>query len=155
MNATTETMSDLRAARERLEAIPSIPLGHLPSPIDELPRLRDAIGIKARLFAKRDDTIPFGFGGNKVRKLTLVAAEAIANGADTLITCGGVQSNHCRATAAVAAHLGLACHIVANGAKPERLTGNAFLIAMYGAQVTYVASREERAPAMDQVARTF
>ena len=153
MNATTETMGDLRPAREQLEAIPSLPLGHLPSPIDELPRLRDAIGIKARLFAKRDDTIPFGFGGNKVRKLTLVAAEAIANGADALITCGGVQSNHCRATAAVAAHLGLACHIVANGAKPERLTGNAFLIAMYGAQVTYVASREERAPAMDQVAQ--
>src|SRR5262245_39549280 len=116
-------MTGLSAARERLEAIPSISLGHFPSPVDELARLRDAIGMKARLFAKRDDQIPFGFGGNKVRKLTLVAAEAIANGHDSFITCGGVQSNHCRATAAVAAQLGLACHVVANGTKPERLGG--------------------------------
>lgn len=148
-------MTDLRAARERVESIASVQLGHFPSPIDELTRLRDAMGMKARLFAKRDDQIPFGFGGNKVRKLTLVAAEAIANGADSLITCGGVQSNHCRATAAVAAQLGLACHIVANGTKPERPGGNALLMAMYGAQFTYVASREERAPMMNQLAASL
>lgn len=145
-------MTDLRSARERLEALPSLQLGHLPSPIDELARLRDVIGMKARLLAKRDDAIPFGFGGNKVRKLTLVAADALQKGADALITCGGVQSNHCRATAAVAAQLGLACHIVANGTKPERPSGNAFLIATYGAQLTYVASRQERAPMMNQIA---
>ena len=145
-------MTDFRSARQRLEAIPSVQLGQLPSPIDEWSRLRDAIGMKARLLAKRDDAIPFGFGGNKVRKLTLVAAKAVADGADTLITCGGVQSNHCRATAAAAAHLGLGCHIVANGTKPERVTGNALLIAMYGAHVTYVGSREERAPGMERVA---
>jgi len=145
-------MTDLRAARERLESLSSLPLGHLPSPIDELPRLRDVIGLRARLLAKRDDAIPFGFGGNKVRKLTLVGAEAIATGADTLITCGGVQSNHCRATAAVAAQLGLACHIVVNGSRPERPTGNAFLVSTYGAQLTHVSSREERAPMMNQVA---
>jgi 1-aminocyclopropane-1-carboxylate deaminase/D-cysteine desulfhydrase-like pyridoxal-dependent ACC family enzyme len=120
--------------------------------VDELQRLRDVLGMKASLLAKRDDTIPFGFGGNKVRKLTLVAADALAKGADTLITCGGVQSNHCRATAAVAAQLGLACHIVANGTQPDRPTGNALLVSMYGAQVTFVNSREERAPTMDQVA---
>src|SRR6185503_555446 len=102
--------------------------------------------------AKRDDAIPFGFGGNKVRKLTLVAADALQRGADALITCGGVQSNHCRATAAVAAQLGLACHVVANGSAPERPAGNAFLIATYGAQLTYVASRAERAPMMNQIA---
>ena len=145
-------MTDLRAARQRLEALPSLQLGHLPSPIDELSRLRDVIGMKARLLAKRDDAIPFGFGGNKVRKLTLVAADALEKGADALITCGGVQSNHCRATAAVAAQLGLACHIVANGSRPERPSGNAFLIATYGAQLTYVASRAERAPMMNQIA---
>lgn len=148
-------MTDLRAARERLEAIPSISLGHFPSPIDELARLRDAIGMKARLLAKRDDQIPFGFGGNKVRKLTLVAADAIADGANALITCGGIQSNHCRATAAVAAQLGVACHIVANGAKPERATGNALLMSMYGAQFTYVGSRAERAPMMNQIAASL
>lgn len=143
---------DLSAAREKLNSLPSVAIGHLPSPVDELTRLRGAIGLKARLLAKRDDQIPFGFGGNKVRKLTLVAAEAIASGADTLITCGGVQSNHCRATAAVAAQLGLACHLVVNGTKPERPAGNAALVAMYGANMTYVATREERAPTMSRVA---
>src|SRR6185503_13777141 len=102
--------------------------------------------------AKRDDAIPVGFGGNEVRKLTLVAAEALGKGADALSTCGGVQSNHCRATAAVATQLGLACHVVANGTQPERPTGNAFLIAAYGAQLTYVSSRAERAPMMNQIA---
>lgn len=145
-------MTDLRVARERLEGLPSVQLGHLPTPVDELPRLRDAIGMKARLFAKRDDAIPFGFGGNKVRKLTLVAAKALADGADTLITCGGVQSNHCRATAAAAARLGLTCHIVANGTRPDRPTGNALLVSMYGAEVTYVESRQERAPEMERIA---
>ena len=145
-------MTDLTAAREKLESLPSVQLGHFPSPIDELARLRDAIGMKARLLAKRDDQIPFGFGGNKVRKLTLVAADAIASGADTLITCGGVQSNHCRATAATAAQLGLACHLVVNGTKPERPVGNAALVSLYGAHLTYVATREERAPTMNRVA---
>jgi 1-aminocyclopropane-1-carboxylate deaminase/D-cysteine desulfhydrase-like pyridoxal-dependent ACC family enzyme len=145
-------MTDLTAARERIQSLPTLALGHLPSPIDELARLRDAIGIQPRLLAKRDDQIPFGFGGNKVRKLTLVAAEALDSGADALITCGGVQSNHCRATAAVAARLGLACHLVVNGTRPELPTGNASLVSMYGANITYVASREERAPTMNRVA---
>lgn len=145
-------MSTLDAARKRLESIPSVSLGHLPTPIDELARLREAIGLKARLLAKRDDAMSFGFGGNKIRKLTLVAAQAVADGADTLITCGGVQSNHCRATAAAAAKLGLACRIVANGARPERSTGNALLVALYGAEVTYVESRQERAPTMERLA---
>src|SRR5678815_424497 len=98
-------MSSLSSARERLLALPHVMLGQLPTPIDEAPRLRDAIGMGARLVIKRDDALPFGFGGNKVRKLGFVAAEAIAQGADTLITCGGVQSNHARATAAAAAKL--------------------------------------------------
>jgi len=145
-------MTDLRTARNWMESLRAVELGHLPSPVDDLPRLRDAIGMKARLLAKRDDAISLGFGGNKVRKLTLVAAEAIADGVDTLITCGGVQSNHCRATAAAAAKLGLACHIVANGSKPDQPTGNALLVSMYGAHVTYVSSRAERAPMMERVA---
>src|SRR6187401_1160072 len=145
-------VTDLQPARDRLESLPAVQLGHLPSPLDELKRLRNAIGLEARLVAKRDDAIPFGFGGNKVRKLTLVAARALDNGADSLITCGGVQSNHCRATAATAAAMGLECHIVANGTKPDRPTGNALLVSLYGAHVTYVPSRPERAPMMDHVA---
>jgi L-cysteate sulfo-lyase len=144
--------SSLSSARERLEALDAVSLGELPTPIDEALRLRDAIGMGARLLIKRDDALPFGFGGNKVRKLTLVAAEALASGADTLITCGGVQSNHARATAAAAAKLGLRCHIVANGARPERFAGNALLNQLLGAEVTYVATREERNPAMAAIA---
>lgn len=142
----------MKAARERLEAIPSVRLGQLPTPIDDATRLRDAIGMGARLLIKRDDALPFGFGGNKVRKLTLVGADAIASGATALVTCGGIQSNHCRATASAAARLGLACHIVANGVRPEHPTGNALLLQHLGARITYVGSRDERNPGMQRVA---
>ncbi|MCC6317110.1 MAG: pyridoxal-phosphate dependent enzyme [Gemmatimonadaceae bacterium] len=142
----------LATARDRLLTLPSVELGALPTPIDFAWRLRDAIGMGARLVVKRDDALPFGFGGNKVRKLTLVAAEAQAQGCDTLITCGGVQSNHARATAATAAKLGMACHIVANGSAPERLTGNALINALLGAHVTYVAQRTDRNPGMEAIA---
>lgn len=142
-------MNTLSAARDRLLALPHIALGALPTPIDEAPRLAQAVGMGARLVIKRDDALPFGFGGNKVRKLGLVAAQARDDGVDTLITCGGVQSNHCRATAAAAARLGMDCHIVANGAAPERPTGNALLDQLLGATVHYVADRAARAPAME------
>lgn len=138
----------LRRARE----VPAVSLATLPSPIEELVRLRAALGGGPRLIAKRDDAIPFGFGGNKVRKLAIVAAKAVADGADSLITIGGIQSNHARATAATAAKLGLRCHLIANGAKPERPTGNALLDALLGAEIEYVASRAERVPAMERKA---
>jgi 1-aminocyclopropane-1-carboxylate deaminase/D-cysteine desulfhydrase-like pyridoxal-dependent ACC family enzyme len=142
----------LSTARERLLALSSVDLGVLPTPIDFAWRLRDAIGMGGRLVVKRDDALSFGFGGNKVRKLTLVAAEARDQGCDTLITCGGVQSNHCRATAAAAAKLGMRCHIVANGSPPEHPTGNARLIQLLGAEVTFVSERGDRAPAMERLA---
>ncbi len=123
---------------------PSIELLHAPTALEEMPRLREAIGGGPRLFVKRDDVIPFGFGGNKVRKLQFVAAEAVARGADTLVTVGGIQSNHARATAAVAALLGLRCVIIANGTKPSRATANALLDELLGADVEYIPSRAER-----------
>jgi L-cysteate sulfo-lyase len=140
------------AAVERLASLPRVPLSSAPTPIEEMPRLGDALGSRATLLVKRDDAIPFGFGGNKVRKLQLVAAEAKARGADTLITCGGIQSNHARATAAVAARLGMACVLVANGKPQATPTANALLDRLLGAEVRYVASREGRAPAMDAAA---
>ena len=143
------------AARDRLLSLPSVELGTLPTSIDFAWRLRDAIGMGARLVVKRDDAIPFGFGGNKVRKLTLVAAEARDQGCDTLITCGGVQSNHARATAAAAARMGMACHIVANGKKPEKFTGNALLNTYLGAHVSYVAERTDRIPGMEAIAASL
>jgi 1-aminocyclopropane-1-carboxylate deaminase/D-cysteine desulfhydrase-like pyridoxal-dependent ACC family enzyme len=141
-----------RSALRRLDTLPRLPLAFAPTPIDDLGRLRAALGCGATLLAKRDDAIPFGFGGNKIRKLQLVAAQAIAEGADTLITTGGIQSNHARATASVAARMGLGCVLVANGTPPVRPTANALLARLLGAEVRYVGSREARAPAMDAAA---
>jgi 1-aminocyclopropane-1-carboxylate deaminase/D-cysteine desulfhydrase-like pyridoxal-dependent ACC family enzyme len=115
-------------------------------------RLRAALGARPRLLVKRDDAISVGFGGNKIRKLRLVAAQALALGADTLVTTGGVQSNHCRATAAVAAKLGLRCVIVANGDPQPRPTANALLDQLLGAELEYVGTREERAPRLQAAA---
>jgi D-cysteine desulfhydrase family pyridoxal phosphate-dependent enzyme len=136
----------------RLDALPAIALAAGPTPVDEMPRLAAALGRGPRLLVKRDDAIAFAFGGNKVRKLQLVAAEALRQGADVLITSGGVQSNHARVTAAAAAKLGLRCVLVANGAPPDRPTANALLDRLLGADVRYVATRDGRAPAMEQAA---
>ena len=131
----------VESAVRRLSAIPKLALLSAPTPIEEMSRLRDALGGGPRLFVKRDDAIPFGFGGNKVRKLEFVGAEALAAGADTLVTVGGVQSNHARATAAVAAKLGLHCSLIINGRAPERPTANALLDALLGAEIEYIPSR--------------
>ena len=142
------TPLDASEALRRASDVPTLALGELPSPLEEAHRLRAALGGGARIFVKRDDAIPLGFGGNKVRKLSVVVAQALADKVDTLITVGGVQSNHARATAATAAKLGLRCHLIANGAKPEKPTANALLDVLLGAEVEYVAARTDRTPAM-------
>jgi D-cysteine desulfhydrase family pyridoxal phosphate-dependent enzyme len=139
---------ELRAALARL---PTLPLVGAPTPLEPLTRLAARLG-GPRLFIKRDDAIPFGFGGNKVRKLALIAARAIAENADTLITAGGVQSNHARATAAAAARLGMRAVLVANGTPPARKTANALLDELLGADVIYVESRDARMLKMQEVA---
>ena len=125
--------------------VPVLPLAGYPTPVEELSRLRAALDVAPRLLVKRDDAISFAFGGNKVRKLEVVAADACARGADTLVTSGGLQSNHARATAAAAAKLGLDCVLVLNGAPPERLTGNTRLDELLGAEIVFVDSRDARA----------
>jgi 1-aminocyclopropane-1-carboxylate deaminase/D-cysteine desulfhydrase-like pyridoxal-dependent ACC family enzyme len=142
----------LTAARAALDALPSTRLGHYPTPLEELPRLRAALGARPQLLIKRDDAIPFGGGGNKVRKLQMVARRALAEGADTLLTVGAVQSNHARATAAAAVKVGMRCVLVLNGPPPDPPRGNALLDALFGAEVEYVATREERPPAMQAAA---
>lgn len=135
-----------------LARVPSIAFAPLPTPLEPLARLAEVVGGGPRLFVKRDDAIAFGFGGNKVRKLAFVAARALADGADTFITAGGVQSNHARATAAAAAKLGRRAVLVANGSPQPKPTGNALLDALLGAEVVYVDSREARLPKMREIA---
>jgi L-cysteate sulfo-lyase len=137
---------------DRLASLPSVPFAAHPTPVESLDRLRGALGVTPRLLVKRDDAIGFAFGGNKVRKMRLVAADAQQAGADTLITAGGVQSNHARVTAAAAAKLGMRAILVANGKRPRRPTGNALLDTLLGADVRYVGSRDERASTMQAAA---
>jgi len=137
---------------ERLLALPRALLVGAPTPVQRLERFERAVDSRCAIFMKRDDAIPFGFGGNKIRKLEFVLGAALREGHDTVITCGGVQSNHCRATAAAAARLGLRCHLVLSGARPEALTGNTRLDELFGASLHFVAGRADRAPAMESLA---
>lgn len=144
----------MATALASLRSLASEPLARHPTPIDRLDRLRSHLGPDAPLLLmKRDDLLSFGMGGNKVRKLQTVLAQARAAGADTLITCGGVQSNHCRVTAAAGAALGLPVILVVNGAAQEVPTGNARLDRLFGADVRHVDSREARATTMAELAR--
>src|SRR5215813_13839427 len=128
-----------------------IPLFTGPTPVEEMSRLRAELGVLPTLLVKRDDAISFGFGGNKVRKLEYSLAQAQAFGADTLVTLGGVQSNHARATAAAAAKLGMRCVLILNGTPQEHPTANAILDKLLGAEIEYIPSRNERAEATERV----
>src|SRR5262249_14278514 len=110
--------------RQALSAIPTLMLAPLPTPVAAMSRLSSVLGGGPRLLVKRDDTIGFAFGGNKVRKLALLGAQAQAEGADTLITAGGIQSNHARVTAATAVMLGMRAVLVVNGKPPDRASAN-------------------------------
>ena len=116
--------------------IPRLRFAHLPTPVEAMPRLSATLG-GPRLLVKRDDLTGLALGGNKTRKLEFLLAEAQANGARTLITAGAVQSNHCRQTAAAAAHFGLDCILVLAGAPPVRPSGNLLLDQFFGAQVLW------------------
>jgi D-cysteine desulfhydrase family pyridoxal phosphate-dependent enzyme len=134
-----------------LDKIARLDLGFCPTPIDEMPRLREALGGGPRLFIKHDDYTGLGFGGNKVRKLEYELAEARAQNADVVFTTGGVRSNHARVTAAACARLGLKCHLILNGA-PSSHPASLFLDELYGATVQFVARREERTPELQRIA---
>ncbi len=116
----------------------TVPLSHWPTPLDRAPRLAAALGLRADdLAVKRDDLTDLG-GGNKVRKLEHLAAEALAAGATVLVTSGGVQSNHARMTAAAAARLGLRAVLVLGGSPSAGRPGNLALEAALGARVVVV-----------------
>ncbi len=105
------------------------PLAKLPTPLLDLARLSTVLG-SPRLLIKRDDLGGFALGGSKVRKLEFFLADARTAGADVLITCGGVQSNHCRVTAAAAARASMRCVLVLSGATPTPLGAYAYVEAV-------------------------
>ena len=116
---------------------------HLPTPIETLARLSDALG-GPRLLIKRDDQTGLAFGGNKTRKLEFLVAEARDHGAKSLISGGALQSNHCRQTAAAAARFGFKCTLVLTGEKPQIPSANLLLDELFGAEIVHVADRKDR-----------
>ncbi len=127
-----------------MKSLPRIEIAHLPTPVEELPRLSAHLG-GPRLLIKRDDQTGLAFGGNKTRKLEYLLAEAQSLGAKTVITGGAIQSNHSRQTAAAAARLGLDCILVLGGDKPSEPSGNLLLDLLFGAEIVYapMSARDE------------
>lgn len=120
---------------------PKLGLAMTPTPLEPLDRLSEQVG-GPRIWVKRDDMTGSAISGNKVRKLEFVLAEALAGGADTLITCGGLQSNHCRATALLGARLGLKVHLILRGELEGLADGNLFLNQLAGAEISAYPRRE-------------
>lgn len=110
-------------------------LAQLPTPIEHAARMSEALGVN--LFVKRDDLTGSVLSGNKVRKLEFALAEAVRQKADVVITAGGIQSNHCRATAIACARLGLECHLILRGTPPRSPEGNVLLDLMAGARFSF------------------
>jgi D-cysteine desulfhydrase family pyridoxal phosphate-dependent enzyme len=124
---------------------------HLPTPVEEMPRLSAALR-GPRLLVKRDDQTGLAFGGNKTRKLEYLLAEAQGQGAETLISAGAVQSNHCRQTVAAAAKFGMDCILVLFGDPPDPPDGNHLLHYLLGAEIVRT-SRETIESKLDEVFR--
>ncbi len=123
---------------QHLTRFPRLELIGAPTPLEYLPRLSDHLGRE--IFIKRDDTTPMAMGGNKLRKLEFLAADALREGADTLVTAGAIQSNHVRQTAAVAAKLGLHCvalleNPINTRAENYLTNGNRLLLDLFNVQV--------------------
>lgn len=117
-------------------------LGFFPTPLIELSRLSKALDGPT-IFMKRDDNTGLALGGNKTRKLEFIMGDALAQGADCVITAGAAQSNHCRQTAAAAASLGLECHLVLGGEEPEQTSGNLLLDKIFGSHIHWAGANRK------------
>ena len=133
----------------RIESRARFPLAQLPTPIEELKSLSRELG-GPELLIKRDDQTGLALGGNKTRKLEFLVGQALEQGADTLVTAGAAQSNHCRQTAAAAARAGLRCELLLNGTKPELPNGNLLLDELLGARIHWV-QRSERETKLSEI----
>jgi len=130
-----------------LSRFPRVSLARLPTPIESLPRLSAHLG-GPQLHVKRDDCTGLGLGGNKLRKLEFLLGEARAQGADTVLTVGAMQSNHARQTAAACARLGLDCELIlrrsSHATEAYLNGGNVLLDRLFGARMHVLATHESR-----------
>lgn len=138
-----------------LTRFPRLELIGAPTPLEYLPRFSDYLGRD--IFIKRDDVTPVAMGGNKLRKLEFLAADALREGADTLITAGAIQSNHVRQTAAVAARLGLHCvalleNPIGTTAENYLTNGNRLLLELFNAQVEMCDALTDPVRQLDELA---
>lgn len=131
-------------------------LANLPTPIVKLERLSEETGVE--IYVKRDDYTGLEVSGNKVRKLEYSFAEALSLGCNHVITCGGIQSNHARATAMVARRLGMSSTMVLRGRQEDSHEGNPFLSRMIGADFRFITAEEyrnEREEIMKELAKSL
>jgi len=151
----TLTLAELR---ERIEQLPRVKLGVLPTPLHEVPRFSKAID-GPRIFIKRDDLTGLAFGGNKVRMFEFLLAHAIKTGADTIVGGAGVQSNYSRQLVAACNVLGLETHLVlrrVRGDEDNKIQGNLLLDLLAGATVHVLdASLDEQRQAMYDLAESL
>jgi len=139
-----------------LARFPRIRLAHLPTPLEPLPRLSEALGVE--LWIKRDDCTGLAGGGNKTRKLEFLLGEAFEQEADTLVTQGAVQSNHVRQTAAAAAAHGLACEVILEERTGSKAldyvgNGNVLLDRLFGARLRFVPGGSDMAMELERTAQ--
>ena len=130
---------------------PHLPLSHTPTRVEPLDRLTRHLG-GPKLFIKRDDETGLATGGNKVRKLEFLLADALAQSCDHVVTLGGPQSNHVRQTAAAAARLGLGCSLVLRGSPPAARLGNLLLDELLGARIHWSGTRTRDEVAVEVMA---
>ena len=151
--------SALTSAPMNLQDFPRVRLGHWPTPLEPMERLARRLNA-GRLYIKRDDCTGLATGGSKTRKLEFLVGEALQQGADTLLTCGAVQSNHVRQTAAAAAFMGMACEAIleerVQGAPPAyHASGNVLLDQLLGVRLHRVPGGSAMDAALDALAATL
>ncbi len=125
---------------DTLHSYPRVSLTRLPTPLQQLPHVSARLGLGVLI--KRDDLTDLAFGGDKPRKLEYEVAQALAHGADTLVTCGSSQSNHARLTTAAARKVGMQCVVVLSRDRYEGFQGNLLTVYLMGAQVHLVESSD-------------
>ena len=147
--SNVENSISVEGLYERVERLPRVQLAHLPTPLEELPQLSEALG-GPKIFIKRDDCTGLAFGGNKTRHNEFLLADALEQGADLLVWGAGVQSNNCRQTVAACAKLGLDCHLVLSRAShDDEVQGNLLLDYLLGA--TYEIVDAPVGPPLDEL----